>query len=972
MKIVSWNVNGIASRRRSLIKFLANKKPDIVCVQEAKSECVLNAPGYELYWNLAERKGYAGTLVLTKRKPINCTMGIGIEKFNVEGRVITLEFRDFFVVNVYVPSFSTGSSPDRRDYRWEWDKAFHQYVATLPKPSILCGDFNVVRDAIDSYPESAKESTILPYQQQSESRENFESLLDSGFVDAFRALHPNTDGVYSQWGPKNKDRLDNRGSRLDYILVSNKLLSFTLSVDYHMDILGSDHCPVSINISPPALFEEQVQEDLAAQWQAIDWKRMQKLLFLMQKELAQAAHMQDWMLVSRLQNRIEASWVARALAVYSVASKNTAAGVDGIKWETAAEMVEAARLLTPRNYMPLPYRYIETTDNRGKRRIIEVLARRDQAMQVLQRFALVPIAESTADKRSFSGREGRSQLDAHAYLQRDLEQEDALAWILVIDVESFYGKAMHSWMIKHIPTNKTVLRKQLKAGIIKEGQLYDTEQGISLAGSLSPLLGNMMLDGLQTYIYDRLYPEGHSNYKAGTLTRFADDMVIYAETKAQASMIYQIVSEFLAERGLRPNPLKSYIVHINEGFNFLGRHYQKIKGVLAVTPSDNSVKEFKHELEVLILNSRVTYRSLIETINSKLRRWADSHSSIDAYIVFRDLDAFVEGLLIRRMCDRHPRWSKDTIRHNYFRKDGPYYVFVHPKIPALRIKRLAPLPILSYKPCKLDFNPFLDRAYFEQLKMQRAMRRTSGRYKAIWHRQDGRCAYCGLPMLPDQEIEVIERTIGLGRIKENLIYIHKRCRFDSFSRGKVDYLEPIELVELLQDLQADEPPCAYPYWGLQEYFRLCEKPVVSLTFDQIEKIIGEPLGWEANYFEEFWYEGLYDENRDDWRDQRNFIAEPSILPEAPSHPIADAWISQGYRLQRLHLAEKRVVFHRAVVGTQGLRIPAPLIQQRIPDEAAHKLRVVFQEVMNDFAIGSPMANCVDARAYTTYCQKTIQ
>jgi len=359
-------------------------------------------------------------------------------------------------------------------------------------------------------------------------------------------------------------------------------------------------------------------------------------------------------------------------------------------------------------------------------------------------------------------------------------------------------------------------------------------------------------------------------------------------------------------------------------------------------------------LETLILNSKSTYRCLIETVNDQLRRWADSHKSIDAYMVFRHLDAFVEGLLIRKMYDRHPRWSKEAIRNRYFQREGAHFVFVHPKISSLKVKRLAPRAIRTYKPCKLDFNPFLDAEYFEQLKKRRAMQSVSGCYGAIWRRQDGRCAYCGLPMLPDQEIEVVERIIGKGQTKQNLIYIHRQCRYDAFTRANVNYADYIELAELLEDLQADEQPSASPYFGLQEYFRLCGKPVVTLTFDQIEEMIGEKLGWEASYYKEFWDEDIaVEDSGADWRERPGFSADPSVLPEAPGCPISDAWTSQGYRLQRLHLAERRAVFHRAVVGTQGLRIPAALIQQRIPEEAAHKLRMCFKSVMEEFAITTP-------------------
>lgn len=161
MKIVSWNVNGITSRRRALIKFLNSTQPDIFCVQETKTECPLATPQYEQIWFSGERKGYAGTLVLTKREPIAITKGIGVEKFDVEGRTITLEFSDFFVVNTYVPSYNTASTPDRREYRIEWDRAFLEYVTSLPKPAVLAGDFNVAREAIDSYSDKSDSSIKL-------------------------------------------------------------------------------------------------------------------------------------------------------------------------------------------------------------------------------------------------------------------------------------------------------------------------------------------------------------------------------------------------------------------------------------------------------------------------------------------------------------------------------------------------------------------------------------------------------------------------------------------------------------------------------------------------------------------------------------------------------------------------------------------------------------------------------------------
>ena len=335
MKIVSWNVNGIVSRKNGLMKLLKKMKPDIFCAQEVKTKYTLNFPGYDEYWFLPENMpGYSGMLILTKRMPLSYTKGIGIKEFDAEARSITLEFEDFIFVNAYAPSYNTASVPERRQYRHGWDDAFCKYVSELPKPAIICGDFNVVKAPIDTYSSKFTEDEALSYHPESEFRENFERLFEAGFSDAFRILNPDKEGIYSWWGPKNKDRLENCGSRLDYILVSDELLNYIMSVEYHSDIVGSDHCPVSIVITPPILYPDQKSEDLVSRWQATDWTEIEMLLFNMQTELFEAAIHQDWNLVSRLQRRIEASWPARALAVREVASRRSAAGVDGVRWIT--------------------------------------------------------------------------------------------------------------------------------------------------------------------------------------------------------------------------------------------------------------------------------------------------------------------------------------------------------------------------------------------------------------------------------------------------------------------------------------------------------------------------------------------------------------------------------------------------------------------------------------------------------------
>jgi len=294
MKIVSWNVNGIAAcRRKGFLKFLADVKPDIMCCQEVKTKCSLKTPEYLQYWNNAERAGYSGTLVLTRREPLSCTYGMGIEEFDVEGRLITLEFKDYFVINVYAPSLNPHSAPDRPDYRSAWDTALREYVCKLSKPVIMAGDFNVARAWIDSYPENQKNVPDDPAFQP-ETRENFEQLLTSGFVDVFRALYPQKEGAYTWWGPKNCNRADNKGSRLDYFVVSGELLTYAQSIKFYVDTVASDHCPIAMTINPVVQPRDMKDEDLAVMWRTTNKHLMEKELFQMQKEIALAAFYRDW------------------------------------------------------------------------------------------------------------------------------------------------------------------------------------------------------------------------------------------------------------------------------------------------------------------------------------------------------------------------------------------------------------------------------------------------------------------------------------------------------------------------------------------------------------------------------------------------------------------------------------------------------------------------------------------------------
>lgn len=248
MKLISWNVNGLrACMNKGFEDFLRSSAADIFCVQETKmqrEQATFAFDGYEEYWNSAEKKGYSGTAVFTKTVPINVTYGLGQEEHDKEGRVITAEYADFYLVTVYTPNSQRELA--RLDYRMVWDDAFRAYLQELDvkKPVLVCGDLNVAAEEIDlKNPKTNRMNAGFT----DEERAKFRELKAAGFADTFRRLHPE-EVKYSWWSYMFKAREKNAGWRIDYWLVSERILDKVKVAEIHNDIFGSDHCPVSIEI----------------------------------------------------------------------------------------------------------------------------------------------------------------------------------------------------------------------------------------------------------------------------------------------------------------------------------------------------------------------------------------------------------------------------------------------------------------------------------------------------------------------------------------------------------------------------------------------------------------------------------------------------------------------------------------------------------------------------------------------------
>ncbi|WP_209346431.1 exodeoxyribonuclease III [Flavonifractor sp. AGMB03687] len=250
MKLITWNVNGLrACLGKGFLDFFNAMDADAFCLQETKlqpHQIELDLPGYHIYWNSAEKKGYSGTALITKTEPLTVTYGLGIPEHDTEGRVITAEYEDFYLVCCYTPNAQNELA--RIDYRMQWEDDFRSYLMDLDqkKPVVLCGDLNVAHEEIDlKNPKSNRGNAGFSDQE----REKMTTLLGSGFADSFRALYPDKTGAYTWWSYRFNARKNNAGWRIDYFIVSERLLPRVKDQIIHADVTGSDHCPVELDLA---------------------------------------------------------------------------------------------------------------------------------------------------------------------------------------------------------------------------------------------------------------------------------------------------------------------------------------------------------------------------------------------------------------------------------------------------------------------------------------------------------------------------------------------------------------------------------------------------------------------------------------------------------------------------------------------------------------------------------------------------
>lgn len=934
MKILSWNVNGLtACLKKGFVGKVMELRADVICLQETKltEEPELDIP-YNKFWHYSQRKGYSGTAVFSRFNPLSVHYGINSEEFDAEGRSITLEFRHFYLVNVYVPN--PQANLKRTDYRDRFDKAFLAYISKLQeiKPVVICGDFNVAHGDIDVYPENAiNEQVSRGFQTQ--EKHNFETLLDLGLTDTFRYLHPEK-VEYTWWSNRLNKRFENKGWRLDYFLLQSTLIKYVAHITHLTDVYGSDHCPLMLDINANLIgVDKLTDEELTQRWLSVDWVAAEDALLDMQQKLTKGAFMGDMARIEQMQKRIVRSESAKLLAVRHVTETSSGPGIDGVKWTTPAEKMRAALTLSSKDYKAQPCRHIVIQSKyKTKERRISVPTMYDRAMQVLYAYSLDPVAEATGERKSFAFRKGRSMQDVHSYIVDCLNGSEAPKYVLLADIKSCYNNISHKWLLDNIPMDKYVLNEFLKSGFVFAGSMFPTEQGISLGANISPILGNMTLDGLQKYIYKAFHGDYVSDYGNGNLIRFADDILVMARSREDAETFKRLIQEFLVPRGLKLSEEKTHICDVYHGFDFLSRNYSNKNSILYACPSTLAIERFEAGLRDTVFAHKGSQQALIETLNRKLTGFATFHRITEAYGAFNHIDITLNALLLELCMQKHPKQTKAKLiaRYWYKRSDGEYVYALKDKIEC-HVMRLSDVLLISHKKVKTGANPYLETSYFEFRASEKEIFNVVGRYKPIWIRQGGKCFYCNKPILPDQQRMLVPMNIAKAPSASNLAYIHKICREDELIYKTVDddldLLSGSDVMSLLYRLKdADTKEREHrPFERLSEYFLNLELSPHSITFEEIERIMEAPLCSSAYKYPSYWHK------KDAWS-------------------IGETWRKHGYVIQRLHIDKKYIVFRKENVNISKLSIPLVFLTQKIPINAKYEIENYLEFIRKKYGL----------------------
>jgi RNA-directed DNA polymerase len=558
--------------------------------------------------------------------------------------------------------------------------------------------------------------------------------------------------------------------------------------DFRQVLLHEKSCDASTESCAEERLLTHARSAPKVDWRNIDWVNCHRRVRRLQTRIVKAWQEGRRHKAKALQRLLIRSLSGKALAVKRVTENQgkRTPGVDGETWSTPEAKSKAVLSLRRRGYQPRPLRRVYIPKNNGKMRPLGIPTMKDRAMQALHLLALEPIAECTADGNSYGFRPKRSAVDAMMQCNIVFNQGGSAKWVLEGDIKACFDNISHDWLLAHVPMDRAILRKWLKAGFIESRTLHPTEEGTPQGGIISPVIANIALDGLEKELRMR-FRKPDKVY----LVRYADDFVISGKSaELLKKEVVPLVESFLKVRGLELSQEKTSITHIEHGFDFLGWNVRKYhNGTLLIKPSEKSVRTLLQKVRTLAKDNKAARQSvLINMLDPLLRGWANYHRHSCASRTFAKAQWRIWRVLWRWAKRRHPNKGAQWLVRRYFQKPGQIgWVFAtteQARDGTLRRTRLINLrddvPIRRHVKVKVGANPFDPEweLYFEQREERRMKLTLHGRIWKLWQRQKGRCPACRKVVTHDtgwNVHHVVWRTKGGTDRLDNLALLHPNC-----------------------------------------------------------------------------------------------------------------------------------------------------------------------------------------------------